>query len=68
LLSFLEKLGQDFNISLFHYRNHGAANGSVLVGLQTGALSEEQLIQRLDAIGYPYRDITDNVGYQLFLK
>jgi len=68
LLSFLEKLGQDFNISLFHYRNHGAANGSVLVGLQTGALSEEQLIQRLDAIGYPYSDITDNVGYRLFLK
>jgi threonine dehydratase len=67
-LSFLEKLGQDLNISLFHYRNHGAADGRVLVGLQTGSRTPEQLTQILDAIGYPYSDITDNVGYRLFLK
>ncbi len=68
LLSFLEKLGQDLNISLFHYRNHGAANGSVLVGLQTGTRTDAELTKILDAIGYPYKDITDNVGYRLFLK
>ncbi|HEY4713547.1 MAG TPA: threonine ammonia-lyase, biosynthetic, partial [Aquirhabdus sp.] len=68
LLSFLEKLGQDLNISLFHYRNHGAANGSVLVGLQTGKRTDSELITILDAIGYPYKDVTDNVGYRLFLK
>jgi len=67
-LSFLEKLGQDLNISLFHYRNHGAADGRVLVGLQTGSRTPAQLIEILDAIGYPYSDITDNVGYRLFLK
>ncbi len=68
LLSFLEKLGQDLNISLFHYRNHGAANGSVLVGVQTGSRTIVELTKILDEIGYPYQDVTDNVGYRLFLK
>jgi len=67
-LSFLEKLGQSLNISLFHYRNHGAAEGRVLAGLQTAGRSEDEMKQILDAIGYPFSDITDNVGYQLFLK
>ncbi len=68
LLAFLEKLGQQFNISLFHYRNHGAAEGRVLMGLQRGNHQPQDLINALDSIGYPYQDITDNAGYQLFLK
>lgn len=76
LLRFLEKLGQNFNISLFHYRNHGAAEGRVLVGLQHSqhddAQSNQQNRQPLDhtlaAIGYPYSEVTDNVGYRLFLR
>ena len=68
LLSFLEKLGQDFNISLFHYRNHGAAEGRVLVGLQQGQHSDAALAEILQAIGYPYSDVSDNAGYRLFLK
>lgn len=68
LLTFLEKLGQQFNISLFHYRNHGAAEGRVLMGLQLGQHTREELISMLDSIGYPYEDISDNAGYQLFLK
>lgn len=68
LLTFLEKLGQQFNISLFHYRNHAAAEGRVLMGLQLGQHTREELISMLDSIGYPYEDISNNVGYQLFLK
>lgn len=68
LLNFLERLGQQFNISLFHYRNHGAAEGRVLMGLQLDHHQPEALIQMLNSIGYPYEDITANVGYQLFLK
>jgi threonine dehydratase len=68
LLNFLEKLGQQFNISLFHYRNHGAAEGRVLVGLQLGTHREAELQQGLAALGYPVVDITDSVGYRLFLR
>lgn len=68
LLNFLEKLGQQFNISLFHYRNHGAAEGRVLVGLQLGTHREAELQQGLATLGYPVVDITDSVGYRLFLR
>lgn len=68
LLTFLERLGQQFNISLFHYRNHGAAEGRVLMGLQLGQHQPSDLNTALDAIAYPYEEITDNAGYQLFLK
>ncbi len=68
LLNFLEKLGQRFNISLFHYRNHGAAEGRVLVGLQLGADREADLHQALTSLGYPLVEVTDSVGYRLFLK
>jgi threonine dehydratase len=68
LLNFLEKLGQSFNISLFHYRNHGAAEGRVLVGLQQGEHPEHELLAILAAIGYPFSEVTDSVGYQLFLR
>lgn len=67
LLTFLEKLGQQFNISLFHYRNHGAAEGRVLAGLQTGG-DAAGLQAALARIGYPCEEVTDNLAYQLFLK
>ena len=68
LLSFLEKLGDDFNITLFHYRNHGAAEGRVLVGLQASESNSRQLQDALLDIGYQCTTVTDNIGYQLFLK
>lgn len=68
LLNFLEKLGQDFNITLFHYRNHGAAEGRILVGLQASSGSGRQIMDALGEIGYQCQALTDNVGYQLFLK
>ncbi len=66
-LDFLEAIGSRWNISLFHYRNHGAAYGRVLCGLQLprGQLSECR--RSLDTLGYEYWDETANPAYQLFL-
>ncbi|MDO5652251.1 MAG: threonine ammonia-lyase, biosynthetic [Moraxella sp.] len=68
LLNFLEKLGQDFNITLFHYRNHGAAEGRIMVGLQANSTSVRSIQDALTDIGYECEAMTDNVGYQLFLR
>ncbi len=70
LLTFLERLGPAYNITLFHYRNHGAAEGRVLVGLEAtdAKLNPSGLIDRLEAISYPYDEISQNIGYQRFLK
>ncbi|ASP40832.1 threonine ammonia-lyase, biosynthetic [Bacterioplanes sanyensis] len=68
LLNFLRTLGKRFNISLFHYRNHGAAYGRVLVGLQVPEGTEAELRKYLKALGYRYWDESDNAAYHLFLK
>ena len=67
LLKFLNALGKRWNISLFHYRNHGAAYGRVLIGIrvpdnQTGALRDQ-----LDGLGYEYILEQDNPAYTSFL-
>jgi len=67
LFNFLNKLGGRWNISMFHYRNHGAADGRVLAGLQVPEEELHLLPAALDAIGYPYWDESDNPAYQLFL-
>ena len=70
LLMFLERLGPTHNITLFHYRNHGAAEGRVLVGLEATDAKQnpDGLIETLEKITYPYEEITNNLGYQRFLK
>lgn len=68
LLNFLRKLGKQFNISLFHYRNHGAAYGRVLVGLQVPDDKSALLASTLTELGYAHWDETDNMAYQLFLR
>lgn len=68
LLNFLRKLGKRFNISLFHYRNHGAAFGRVLVGLQVPEDKVPQLEGYLNELGYRFWDETNNEAYQLFLR
>ena len=68
LLDFLTKIGTRWNISLFHYRNHGAAFGRVLVGLQIPKGEIKQLGRYLDTLAYPYWQETDNPAYQLFLS
>jgi len=67
LLRFLEQVGADWNITLFHYRNHGADYGRVLVGLQVPPQDRPRFTERLTALGYPYEDETDNDAYRLFL-
>ncbi|WP_426151689.1 threonine ammonia-lyase, biosynthetic [Pseudomonas sp. DC3000-4b1] len=67
LFNFLNKLGGRWNISMFHYRNHGAADGRVVAGLQVAQSERPQVYAALEEIGYPYWDETDNPAYQLFL-
>jgi len=68
LLRFLNKMGKKWNISLFHYRNHGAAYGRVLLGIQVAALEKQKFESFLQEIGYPYWEETGNSAYALFLK
>jgi threonine dehydratase len=65
LLSFLKKVKTEWNISLFHYRNHGADYGRVLIGLQVKDIKE--LESKFDELGYYYKNETDNKAYQYFL-
>jgi threonine dehydratase len=67
LTRFLGRLHPDWNVSLFHYRNQGADQGHILVGLQVPP-DERPLFQRfLATLGYPYRDESENPAYRLLL-
>lgn len=68
LMEFLEKLGGRWNISLFHYRNHGADFGRVLVGFEVPKSESDEFIMFLKALDYPYLYEPDNIAYQMFLK
>lgn len=67
LNDFLQQLPEDWNISLFHYRNHGAAYGRVLIAMQVPKAAQVTLERHLDAIGYRYARETDNPAFALFL-
>ena len=68
LQHFLNHLGERWNISLFHYRNHGAAYARILMGIQVIA-KERQLFQDfIDTLGYKYWIETDNPAYNMFLR
>jgi threonine dehydratase len=68
LLKFLRALGRRWNISMFHYRNHGADYGRVLIGIQVPPAQRERFQASLDRLGYPYREESDNPAYSLFLR
>lgn len=68
LYTFLSRVAGQWNISMFHYRNHGAAYGRVLVGMQVPKKEQAQVRKFLDEINYPYWDETDNEAYQYFLS
>jgi threonine dehydratase len=68
LLEFLEKLGGRFNISLFHYRNHGADFGRVLAAFEVPSADEPALQAFLDGLGYTWVEETANVAFDLFLS
>jgi len=67
LMNFLNSMNHSWNISLFHYRNHGADYGRVLVGMQVPRHDKKALQSFLDKLGYPYWDESDNPAYRLFL-
>lgn len=67
LLKFLTSLGLRWNISMFHYRNHGAAFGKVLMGLQMPKAERRAFRQSLDELGFVYKEETGNPAYQLFI-
>jgi threonine dehydratase len=66
-MKFLNSMGGAWNISLFHYRNHGADYGRVLVGMQVPPTDKAAFRAFLDGLGYDYVDETENVAYRLFL-
>lgn len=66
LLMFLSKVGKRWNISLFHYRNHGAAYGRVLIGIQLQPEDKQAFTSQMDALGYRYWEETENPAYQFF--
>ncbi|WP_297527690.1 threonine ammonia-lyase, biosynthetic [Thiohalobacter sp.] len=67
LLGFLTAIGAKWNISLFHYRNHGAAYGRVLAGIQVPPADRAGFQRFLDELGYMYWNEADNPAYALFL-
>ncbi|MFM2079830.1 MAG: threonine ammonia-lyase, biosynthetic [Cyanobacteriota bacterium] len=67
LMRFLTSLHPDWNISIFHYRNHGADVGRIVVGVQVPPAEMAQWQNFLDGLGYRYVDETDNPAYRLFL-
>ena len=67
LEKFLDTLGEHYNITLFHYRNHGAAFGQVLAGFEVQKSQEDDFFAHLKALDYECQEETDNKAYQTFL-
>jgi threonine dehydratase len=68
LMKFLDTLGENWNITLFHYRNHGAAEGLVLAGFEIPNQARPEFDQHLQELGYQFTEQTDNPAYQFFLS
>ncbi|MGB5579885.1 MAG: threonine ammonia-lyase, biosynthetic, partial [Woeseia sp.] len=67
LAAFLNAIGNHWNISLFHYRNHGSDHGRILAGIQVADDDLEELETHLRELGYPHSDESDNPAYRMFL-
>lgn len=67
LLRFLEAVGTRWNISLFHYRNHGSDHGRVLVGIQVPPAERAEFLRHIGDLHYAFTDETANPAYPLFL-
>ena len=67
LLDFLNAIGTEWNISLFHYRNHGSDYGRILTGIQVPDDAAGALETHLERLGYPYWEESDNPAYEMFL-
>lgn len=67
LVKFLETLGTHWNISLFHYRAHGADYGNILAGFHISDDTLPAFNQHLQELGYTYQDVTNSPAYRYFL-
>ncbi|MCG8370237.1 MAG: threonine ammonia-lyase, biosynthetic, partial [Proteobacteria bacterium] len=67
LLDFLNAIGTDWNISLFHYRNHGSDYGRILAGIDVPQNETAVLEEHLAELSYTYREESDNPAYRMFL-
>jgi threonine dehydratase len=67
LLRFLQAIGSRWNISLFHYRNHGSDYGRVLAGVQVPPGDAEEFARHLRELSYAYTEETANPAYRMFL-
>lgn len=67
LLKFLQAVGGRWNISLFHYRNHGSDYGRVLAGIQVPPAERTDFLQHINELHYAYAEETDNPAYRMFL-
>jgi threonine dehydratase len=67
LLRFLQAIGAQWNISLFHYRNHGSDYGRILAGIQVPPAERAEFDSHLEALHYPRTDETANPAYRIFL-
>ncbi len=67
LLKFLTGMAHGWNISLFHYRNHGSDYGRVLVGIQVPEAERPRFVEYIHELGYPWCDETENPAYRMFL-
>lgn len=67
LLRFLQAVGSRWNISLFHYRNHGSDHGRVLAGIQVPSAEREDFVLHIQELHYAYSDETANPAYKIFL-
>ncbi len=67
LLDFLNAIGTEWNISLFHYRNHGADYGRILAGIDVPQEETDELEAHLAELGYPHWEESDNPAYTMFL-
>ena len=67
LLKFLNGMAHGWNISLFHYRNHGSDYGRILVGIQVPEAERPQFQASIRELGYPFQEETNNPAYRLFL-
>jgi threonine dehydratase len=67
LLRFLKSIGTAWNISLFHYRNHGSDYGRVLAGIQVRRMDRDEFLRHLNELHYSYVEESANAAYRMFL-
>ncbi len=67
LLKFLQSVGARWNITMFHYRNHGSDHGRVLAGIQVPAAERSNFLDHLNVLHFAYTDETQNPAYRIFL-